>query len=195
VGKKTRDEKWQELPKWKQQAEKVLRLAQSGMSDEQIADLVQLKTFEVKRLVEDDHFGKSKAIENYKNKIPLMRNCVGLGLESLQAVLLEMLDPNYRAKMLQKMSDVDALKNVVKDINVLLRLEENKSTVNIASAQSYQKTRAVIEMLRKEDPIFDYPELPEQNPLEELTPMEPSLNELIDAKVSEKEELKKQEIA
>lgn len=88
-----------------------------------------------------------------------MQDIVGMGLEMLRDTLKEcVLDSEMRRQMIgSSVKDLAALTKVVGDLNLLLRLEEGKSTQNVAVNKSYQDTRHALQTLAKVDPVFSYP--------------------------------------
>ena len=164
--KKEADPYWESRPAWLVKVDKVMKLRSRGFEDEsQISALTDVPTIEVKRIIEDENTAKAIAIKNYKEKIPVMEDIAGLGLDILRESLKELMDPEFRTRMITKISDIAALKNVIQDISMLVRLEKGQSTNNMAvETRSYQETRKIIQDLRKIDPVFSYPEIPEGVP-------------------------------
>lgn len=114
---------------------------------------------EVNRIVEDETRSREVIRRTWEKKVPLMQDIVGMGLEMLRDTLKEcVLDSEMRRQMIgNSVKDLAALTKVVGDLNLLLRLEEGKSTQNVAVNKSYQDTRHALQTLAKVDPVFSYP--------------------------------------
>lgn len=140
-----------------------MKLKTKGFEEHQIANLTSIPPMEISRIFNDEKVAAAIAKENYEKKIPIMKDVVGMGLEVIKNCLIEMMDPEIRKGMVKNVKDLATLQGVVQDLSMLLRLEEGKSTENISiSKRSYQETRFAIQELKKIDPVFDYPELPEK---------------------------------
>jgi hypothetical protein len=160
--KSTINVNWQQTPEWQKKVSTVMRLKEKGYDENQIQMVTQFEPIEVRRICNDESIAVTTARENLKNKIPLIKDIVGMGLEAIKETLKTLQNPEVRANMLAKVSDVAALTKVITDLNTLLRLEQGQSTENISTVtRSYQETRMVLQELKKKDPVFDYPELPE----------------------------------
>lgn len=113
---------------------------------------------EVSRIIEDEEINRDIIRATWEKKTPIMRDVVGMGLDLLRETLAEMtLDSGLRRDMLGGMRDIQALSKVIADLNLLLRLEEGKSTQNVAVNRSFQDTRHALQNLAKVDPVFSYP--------------------------------------
>lgn len=152
------DAAWAESPEWKSKVEKVNSLKKAGYQESIIATILDAPPMEVIRIVEDEERTKALAKKNYEEKIPVMKEIVGMGLEAINKTLREIIcDDDKRQKLLKDIGSIVAMKNLVKDLEMLVRLSEDKSTGNIAVAYKHD-TQATIEHLKKIDPVFDYTE-------------------------------------
>lgn len=155
-----------ETPEWRRAVNEVYRLSAKGKTDVEITAKTKLDMHLVKRILEDDTIADKHARRMYSEKIPTIEKIIGSSLHVLNKTMGEIATKEtVRKKMIRNVKDLELLKNVVKDLNILLRLELDKSTENVAIqgkvSHSYQETRAAIQELKKIDPVFDYPELPE----------------------------------
>ena len=156
---------WQETPEWVEQVKRVKSLQEKGFAEDMIATLTEYPAIQVKRICEDENIAKARAKENYLQKIPIMKEIIGMGLEGIREFLKELiLDPDKRKEAIKTVAQANTLKTLISDLEMLVRLEEGKSTANLAVQQNhnFQQTREAIQNLRKLDPVFDYPELPEK---------------------------------
>ena len=113
---------------------------------------------EVSRIIEDESQNKDIIRKTWENKVPIMEDIVGMGLDMLRDTLKELvLDSDMRRQMLGNVRDIASLTKVVGDLNLLLRLEAGKSTQNVAVNRSFQDTRHALQTLAKVDPVFSYP--------------------------------------
>lgn len=150
-----------ERPEWKQKVDRVHKLVAQGFTEDQITSLTLYPKMEVDRIISEERYAKEIAEKNYQTKIPVMREIIGGGLEVLNAAIKEMHDPEVRRKMIPGVGQMAALKNIIQDLEMLIRLNEGKTTANVGVVQRrYSETRTVIQDLRKIDPVFEYPELP-----------------------------------
>lgn len=164
---------FQETETWRDSVTKVLKATEAGFDAEQIIQVTGIDPLVVRRVIEEEQAHGQVAIQNFKNKIPLMKEIVGLGLDAIKASLIDMQDPEVRQNMLKRPADLSALTNVITGLNTLLRLEQNQSTENVAiNTRSLQDTRMLLHQLKTMDPIFgdSYPEAPK--PIEVLSPNE-----------------------
>lgn len=157
---------WQQTPEWVEQVKKVKSLQEKGYDEKFIATVTDYPAIEIKRICEDENIAKARAKENYVQKIPIMKEIIGMGLEGIREFLKELiLDSDKRREAIKTVAQANTLKSLITDLEMLVRLEEGKTTANIAvahgEANSYQKTREAIQELKKVDKVFDYPELPE----------------------------------
>lgn len=155
---------WQQKPEWLEQVKKVKSLQEKGYDEKFIANVTDYPPIEIKRICEDEQIAQARAKENYLQKIPIMKEIIGMGLEGIREFLKELiLDPEKRTEAIKTVAQANTLKSLITDLEMLVRLEEGKSTANLAVNQnhSFQQTREAIQQLRKIDPVFDYPQLPE----------------------------------
>ena len=156
------DKNWELAPEWQKKVHTVMNLKEKGFDEQQIQMVTQYEPIEVRRIVQDEKVALAVAKENFKSKIPVIKDIVGMGLDAIRETLKALGDPEVRATMLANVRDVATLTKVVTDLNTLLRLEQGQSTENISTvSHSFQETRMVLQDLKKKDPVFDYPELPE----------------------------------
>ena len=175
---------WENNPEWQRKIKLVLSFKSRGYDENQIAIQAGIPPMEVRRIYNDEAIVKAAALKAYNEMVPVIRETVGLGLDAIREGLKEMvLDPDFRAKHLSRLSDYNMLVTVVEKLNGILRLEEDKSTVNVASnitRRTYQETRQAIQELKKIDPVFDYPKLPEQvTEAIDITPSETPVREAV----------------
>lgn len=151
---------WKETPEWQDQVRKVLKLKERGFDVEQTVEIAQISPMHVRRILEEEEVNCEIIRQQWEGKVPLMRDIIGMGLNGIREVLKEMVDPEIRSKMIRHVADLKALTGIVESLNILLRLEEGKSTQNVAVNRSYQDTRVVLQDLAKVDPVFSYPQIP-----------------------------------
>ena len=154
---------WRQTPEWLETVDKVKKFQERGYGWEEIVQFTKFKDHVVKRIMEDETIAAELAWENYKKKIPTIKEIVGLGLSQLRDTMKEIAaDPELRRQLLSTAKDIGTFAKVVTDLNTLLRLELGESTQNVSSiSRNFQETRVVLQELKKKDPIFDYPELAE----------------------------------
>lgn len=116
----------------------------------------------VRKIIEDEEVNKTIIKRQWDEKVPIMRDIVGMGLNGIKECLKEMADPARRQEMIRHVADLKALTGIVESLNMLLRLEDGKSTQNVAVNRNYQETRVVLQDLSKVDPVFSYPQIPEK---------------------------------
>lgn len=131
-------------------------LKERGFEESDICSVTEIEDHVVKRIIEEDEANHILIRKHWEEKIPTMKNIIGMGLHGIEECLKEMQDPDVRKAMIQKMKDLAALTKIVTDLNMLLRLEEGKSTQNVAVKNSYDQTRVVLQNLAKVDPVFQY---------------------------------------
>lgn len=130
------------------------------MSVEQIMALTGVQPMHVRRIVEDDKIAIEVAKQNFQNKLPIIKDIIGMGLEGIHATLMEMANPEVRHRMITKMQDLTMLSRVMADLHTMLRLEQGQATeINNSVSHSYNETRMVLKELREKDLVFDYPEM------------------------------------
>lgn len=141
--------------------EQILFLTDKGFALDKIASATQMNPLEVQRIVEERATYKRSLVDNYKKKLPTLKEAIAIGIDGIRDRLEEMLKPTSRLETLKKISDVRNLVAIIKELNELVRLEQEQSTENIrAETRSYSTTRHVIQELQKMDPVFAYPDLP-----------------------------------
>lgn len=157
---------WKASPEWQKKVDAVVALKKRGFGEEAIVAVAQVPGMEVRRILEDEEITKEIAVAGYEGQIDLMKDIIGMGLEALSQALKDIVtDGDVRRSVFKKVSDLAAMKNIVQDLSMLVRLQEDKSTenVHIHNTRSYEDTRLAIQQLKKSDPVFDYPELPPPN--------------------------------
>lgn len=152
-------------PEWKRVVDRVLFLKHKGYTQDQILSLVEADKHAVLRILEDEAIADERARLEWDKKIPTIKEIMSCCLSTVRDEMLRISsDKDYRSMMIRGVRDVALLTNMARDLNTLLRLELGQSTENVSIKQSvthsYQQTRAVIQDLKKVDPVFDYPELP-----------------------------------
>ncbi len=158
VHKKKDEPYWKDTPEWKRQVNAVLRLKEKGYDEQKIIAVSQFEPMVVRRIFEEEEVNRDLIKQNWEQKEPVMRDIVGMGLNGIKEALKEMVDPEVRRHMVKSVKDLSDLTKVVESINMLLRLEEGKSTANISSKHTHtvKETRNVLQELSKIDPVFDY---------------------------------------
>lgn len=149
---------WKDTPEWKRSVDKILKMKERGFNDKQIAEVMSMGLMEVKRVIEEEEVTVAIAKKQWGEKIPVMQDIVAMGLDGMRETLKEMADPEVRRRMVKGISELKSLMSVVEGLNMLIRLEEGKSTQNIANQHlhSFQETRAVLRDLATVDPVFEY---------------------------------------
>lgn len=156
---------WRETPEWQDQVHRVLKLKERGFDEQQTIEITQIAPMEVRKIIQEERVNGAIIKKQWEEKVPLMRDIVGMGLNGIRETLKEMADPAVRKEMIRHVADLKALTGIVESLNLLLRLEEGKSTQNVLTVnRSYQETRTVLQNLAKVDPVFSYPQLPEGEP-------------------------------
>lgn len=149
---------WQEGAAWQEKVKKVNIMMKAGYSEELIASVIEAPPMEIRRIIEDEQSTRALATKNYQEKIPKMKDIVGMGIELLTETMKELVQDDLKRQMLlQSVGDLVKMKDLIKDMELLVRLSENKSTNNLAIAATARET---IEAVKALDPVFSYPELP-----------------------------------
>lgn len=153
---------WEEEPEWRAKVDTVTRLKSSGYRQEDVLAITGYKPMEVSRIFNDDRVVHAIAKKNFEDAAPTVKDIIGLGLDALKSTLIEMSDPEVRRKMIANVRDLASLTKVIGDLNNFLRIDQGQSTMNLEThSKSFQETRHVFQELRKKDPVFDYPTIPE----------------------------------
>jgi len=147
---------FRETPEWQRNVSTVLALKKRGMTEDQICVLTQIEQSRVGRILEEEEVNKAIIRDQWEQKVPVMRDIIGMGLNGIKETLKEMADPEVRKAMIRGIPDLAALTKIVEQLNMLLRLEEGKSTQNIATQHTYHETRVALQELSKIDPVFEY---------------------------------------
>jgi hypothetical protein len=147
---------FRETPEWQRNVSTVLALKKRGFDESQINAVSQLDHMVVRKILEEEEVNKVLIKEAWANKTVLMRDVVGMGLNGIKEVLKEMIDPEVRRQMIRGIPDLAGLTKIVEQLSMLLRLEEGKSTSNIATQHTYQETRIALQELSRIDPVFEY---------------------------------------
>lgn len=158
-GTKGRKPKWQDAPDWKKQVNTVLACRERGLEEDQIIALTQYDPHAIRRIIEDETIAEERAKKNFAEKVPVIKDIVGMSLEVIRETLKEMCaDPEFRRQMVENAKALTSLTGVIKDLNELLRLDQGQSTANVAmESRGYQETRIAIQNLKTLDPVFEYP--------------------------------------
>lgn len=105
--------------------------------------------------------------ETYRSKIPIIKNIIGLSLETILEFVSELRDDPVRKACLS-IGEVKSLAELASDLNGLVRLEEGKSTMNLgihaAVEHNHTVTLQALQKLKELDPIMDYPEISSVTP-------------------------------
>lgn len=158
---------------WEEKVRIVAHCYLKGFTVDEIVAKHDIPTQQVVRILAQDEFKKGmKRVEEkvteetLKDKLPLLKKITGDALSVLSGLIEKLQDDeNYRMMMITNVRDLKALGDVATQVNGLLRLEKGQSTENIAIQQnSYQETKVLIDDLRKVDPVFEWPQLPEKLP-------------------------------
>ena len=162
------DPNWESKPAWRKTVEKVKKAEAAGLAIDQIIAVTALEPTVVRRIVEDERITEAQARENFKYKLPLVKEILGMGIEVIHQIVSEIvLDQSSRREFIPNAQAAKAFTAALADLNTLIRLEEGKATEISASVQfNFQNTRAAFQDLKKSDPVFGdmYPELPEPKP-------------------------------
>lgn len=133
-------------------------VAATGLSYECVRNIYTKDV--VKQGVKEIH--KQIAEKTYEEKVPLLKEIVDLSLNAIRDRLQQLKDPDMALLMIKDAKDLAAIGKLATDLNSLLRLELGKSTHNIETvSHNYQETKIILQQLKNKDPVFDYPELPE----------------------------------
>lgn len=93
------------------------------------------------------------------DKIPALKQIVGLSLHTVKEFLLELAQDKERIKNLQ-VFEAKQLTTICTEVNQMLRLEVGESTQNVAVVNyTFEDTKKVLKDLKAIDPIFEYPEI------------------------------------
>lgn len=163
----------------------VKRLQESGHTPDQIAAVTQFPQVQVNKICEDQKIALAHAKYNYEQKVPVLKNIYGLGLDALNERMQELLDPDVRKKALAKFTDLKQLLDILERVHEMLNPVDKRNNINIQNnittptgeGDSYQKTRETISALRSVDPVFEYPQLPEP-PAKSKEELEKDLEEI-----------------
>jgi hypothetical protein len=156
---------------WEQKIALVLKGKLAGMSVNQMIAQFEIPERTIIRIMAEDEFKKGmKRVEaevvreTLKDKLASLEEVASLSLSQIIETLKEIKEnPEYKALMITGVRDLAALGKLATDMNTLLRLELGKSTQNVSTvSRNYQETRVVLQDLKKKDPVFEYPELPEK---------------------------------
>lgn len=148
-----------ENEKWREKVDIVTKLINRGYKAEQIISVTGYKEEDVHKICEDDRITGEAARQNFKDKSKIAEDIIGLGLEVVRAAMVDLRDPEIRRKMVTKISDV---KDLLKEIQALdAMLQPPVKGPEVQGTITFEGTREAFQQLRKKDPIFDYPALPE----------------------------------
>lgn len=149
---------YRETPEWAMQVHQVLKLKERGFDDVQTVQITQIPHHTVKRIIEEEEVNSAIIKRQWGNKVPLMRDVVAMGLNGIHETMKLMANPENRKLMIKSMNDLSTLTKIVESLNMLLRLEEGKSTANVSNKVTHtvNETRAILQELSKVDPVFEY---------------------------------------
>lgn len=150
------EKNYRDSPEWKRQVKQVLSLTERGLAVEEINAVTDIQHTVVKRILEEEETARSIVQKIWTEKIPTMRDIVAMGLDGIRETLKELADPERRREMVPDLGALEKLTKITTEINLLLRLEEGKSTANIASKHTHtvQEVRHALMDLSKQDPVF-----------------------------------------
>lgn len=151
---------WEKRPEWLEKVDKVMKLTQKGFNQDQIIAITDIPQIEVRRIQEDENYIRDLVDRNNKEAVPLMERIRALGLEVLGEFMKELVQPEVRSRLVKSVKDAIAVKVLVNDMTLLIRLEKDKSTQNIAVNSNV--TKQTIEYAAKVDPVFSYPILKDE---------------------------------
>lgn len=146
---------WESRDEWIKKRQEVMNLYLKGFREHQIISVTGFPETEVKRIIEDDNYTKELAAKVSRDAIPFIKQARGMSLELLNIELTNMLDEQYRRRFIKDVKDLMGLMTIVKEMSLLSRLEEDKSTENIAIAT---QTTERVQQLAMTDPVFTLPE-------------------------------------
>jgi hypothetical protein len=185
---KRSDKDWDDYWEWYQKtAYNVGRLYGQGIRDPYaIASRLYVKVKFVRAIlakkgaeIEVRKAARQAAKQLYGEKVNVLKDILGLGLNVTREYLEEMQDITVRDERLQTLQDFKALAETMVKYNELLRLDLGQSTQNVAVIQySWEETRKLLMELKNKEPgVFDLPDIgPLPQPiLEDKTPKEVSL--------------------
>jgi hypothetical protein len=160
--RKRTNPEWQKTPEWRLYVERVLNSRDAGLKLDSIHAIVGGDKSAIKRILEDEEECEIRDRQIYSEKVPTIKSIINLSLNAINETLKDItIDKELRKQMLSKASDIGALVKAVDSLNLLLRLELDQSTKNVAVVHNYQDTRKALQDIAKVDPVFSYPELPE----------------------------------
>lgn len=164
VRKKVEQINFQETSEWQHKISTIMKLKGKGYNEFQIADMTSFPEMEVRRIFQDENVAVQIAKDNIKNKLPVIKDIIGMGLDAIREALIDMTsNPEIRAQVLSTPSQIQSLTRTIESLNNIARLEQDLSTQNVSQrTHTYETTRVALQELKKLDPIFDYPELPEK---------------------------------
>lgn len=147
-----------DTPEWKAQTEAIMKLQSKGYDTDTICTLTQIPHATIKRIIDEEDLTNQLIKKQWKEKVPLMRDVITMGLYGIRETLKQFADPQVREQMIQSPQDLVALTKVVESLNMLIRLEEGKSTANVATNHnhSFKQTKDMLIELSKMDPVFEY---------------------------------------
>ena len=122
-----------------------------------IQAIVKKDTKTIRKIIDDEEYCAERDRETYRDKVPMMEEIVNLSLSAMNKTLKDItVDDSIRKQMISKVSDLALLAKTVSSINLMLRLELDKSTENVATKVSYQEAEAALKEMSKVDPVFSY---------------------------------------
>lgn len=127
----------------------------AGFDVEEIVKMTGIDNQRVAVIVKDESINNAVARQNFQNKVPLIKDIVGLGLDVMKDTLKALQDSKVRTRMIRRPSDLAALMSVINGLNIMLRLDQNQSTENTSTVnRTFQQTKVMLQELKTLDPVF-----------------------------------------
>lgn len=155
---------------WKNAVSMVMKCAVKDFTVDQTVALTEIDECVVRQIIKDETVKrgvqeiKDKIKEEaFKEKIPIIKEIMGLSLYAILETMREVSeDPELRRTVLSSAKDITTMTQAATNLNNLLRLDLGQSTENILiKNHTIQETQGILQELKIKDPVFDYPELPE----------------------------------
>jgi hypothetical protein len=102
----------------------------------------------------------------YRRKLPLIKEIVGLTLEGVKEAVQGVIEDKERLRSFSP-REIRDLTMVAAELNNILRLETGQSTQNISNKTHITETTSqsvsvILKDLKEIDPVFEYPEVPDE---------------------------------
>lgn len=156
VPKRTKiDPFWESRPEWAKKVDLVMKLMARDFPQDQIIAITNIPELEVRRIMEEEDYVRDVVVKNAAESVPLMKRIRSMGLEVLNSFMKDLMDPEVRSRLVNTVKDAVAVRSLISDMTMLIRLEEDKSTSNIS--METHATKEIIHTLQNSDPIFAPP--------------------------------------